>query len=209
MQNNTDSQVYAGFFVRLAAYIMDWLIVGTILLAIKIPLWVTTMAVPDNFMVRDFIFQYSVKDILLYLLGVAYFVILTYFSGATLGKRAMRLRVISSEDRKPTFFEVAYRESVGRFLSELIIFIGYLMIGPDSKKRALHDRLADTRVVYYHVKEVTVPAEIRYRQSAPVYVPGPQYRQNVMPQNPEPPVETTVAPEENLVEDSSFFNENL
>lgn len=181
MQNNTDNLVYAGFFARLAAFLLDWLIVGTVLLAVKIHIWMLTVAAPGNFFVRDFIFQYSIKDILLYLLGVMYFVILTYFTGATLGKRAMRLRVISSEERKLSFFEVAYRESVGRFLSSIIIYIGYFMIGPDSKKRALHDHLADTRVVYYHVKEVEVQPEIRYRQNAPTYINAPQYGQNGMP----------------------------
>lgn len=169
MQNNTDTQVYAGFFVRLAAYIIDWIIVGTVLLFVKIPIWTATMFSPDNFLVKDFIFKYSIRDILLYVLGVTYFILLTYFTGATLGKRAMRLRVVSSENRDLTFFEVAYRETVGRFLSEIIIFIGYFMIGPDSKKRALHDRLADTRVVYRHVKEVYIPAEIQYQYAMPVY----------------------------------------
>ena len=131
MQNNTENQVYAGFFVRLAAYIIDWIIVGCVLLVVKFPLWIATVASPDNFIVKDFIFSYSVKDIVLYLLGVLYFILLTYFTGATLGKRAMRLRVVSSEQRKMTLFEVAYRETVGRFLSKIIIFIGYFMIGPD------------------------------------------------------------------------------
>ena len=130
MQNNTENQVYAGFFVRLAAYIIDWIIVGCVLLVVKFPLWIATVASPDNFIVKDFIFSYSVKDIVLYLLGVLYFILLTYFKGATLGKRAMRLRVVSSEQRKMTLFEVAYRETVGRFLSKIIIFIGYFMIGP-------------------------------------------------------------------------------
>lgn len=61
MQNNTENQVYAGFFVRLAAYIIDWIIVGCVLLVVKFPLWIATVASPDNFIVKDFIFSYSVK----------------------------------------------------------------------------------------------------------------------------------------------------
>ena len=179
MQNNTENQVYAGFFVRLAAYIIDWIIVGCVLLVVKFPLWIATVASPDNFIVKDFIFSYSVKDIVLYLLGVLYFILLTYFTGATLGTRAMRLRVVSSEQRKMTLFEVAYRETVGRFLSKIIIFIGYFMIGPDREKRALHDRLADTRVVYYHVREVEIPPTVVYRESAPIYSNGPMQGQMV------------------------------
>ena len=161
MQNNTENQVYAGFFVRLAAYIIDWIIVGCVLLVVKFPLWIATVASPDNFIVKDFIFSYSVKDIVLYLLGVLYFILLTYFTGATLGKRAMRLRVVSSEQRKMTLFEVAYRETVGRFLSKIIIFIRY------------------TRVVYYHVREVEIPPTVVYRESAPIYSNGPMQGQMV------------------------------
>lgn len=57
MQNNTENQVYAGFFVRLAAYIIDWIIVGCALLVVKFPLWIATVASPDNFIVKDFIFH--------------------------------------------------------------------------------------------------------------------------------------------------------
>ena len=96
-----------------------------------------------------------------------------------MGKRAMRLRVVSSEQRKMTLFEVAYRETVGRFLSKIIIFIGYFMIGPDHEKRALHDRLADTRVVYYHVREVEIPPTVVYRERAPIYSNGPMQGQMV------------------------------
>ena len=46
MQNNTENQVYAGFFVRLAAYIIDWIIVGCALLVVKFPLWIATVASP-------------------------------------------------------------------------------------------------------------------------------------------------------------------
>lgn len=206
MQNNTDTQVYAGFFVRLAAYTIDWLLVGTVLLFVKFPIWIATIADSDNFLVRDFIFKYSVRDILVYLLGVTYFILLTYFTGATLGKRAMRLRVVSSEDRKPTFFEVAYRETVGRFLSKISIFIGYFMIGPDSKKRALHDRLADTRVVYRHVKEIKIPAEIQYRYTMPAYSNAAyQGGGNVVPT--QPAAMPGQMPDEAMNAEKDFYNQ--
>ena len=57
--------------------------------------------------------------------------------------------------------------------------IGYFMIGPDHEKRALHDRLADTRVVYYHVREVEIPPTVVYRERAPIYSNGPMQGQMV------------------------------
>ena len=68
MQNRPDNRIYAGFFVRLAAYIVDTVIVWAAMLIVRIPVWVTTISSPDNFLVKDFIFQYSIKDILFYIM---------------------------------------------------------------------------------------------------------------------------------------------
>lgn len=191
MQNNAESQVYAGFFVRLSAYLIDWIIVGAALLVIRIPVWIVSLIGGADFLLQDFIFQYSVYDIVLYLLKTAYFVLLTYFTGSTLGKKLLQIRVISTEDRKPTFFEIVFRESVGKFLSALIIYIGYIMIGADKEKRGLHDILSDTYVVYYHRKTVAVPAPITYNTvrytvantQVPPYQAGAANRGQYIPPN--------------------------
>ncbi len=162
--------MYAGFFVRLAAFIVDSLIIGAGLLIIKIPMWFASFG-SENLLQKDFIFKYSVLDIVYYVLGVCYFALLTYYTGSTLGKKLFHLRVISSEDRKPTFFEIVFRESVGRFLSQLIVFIGYIMAGADRRKRGLHDILSDTYVVYEHKVSVAVPTPVLVRQ-IPYGVPG-------------------------------------
>lgn len=163
MQTKTDNRVYAGFFVRLAAYLVDLLIVGTALLVVRIPLWISGLASPDNLMIRDFIFKYSIGDITLYILQVVYFILLTYYTGSTLGKKLFQIRVVSSEGRKMTFFEVAFRETVGRFLSALVINVGYIMIGVDKEKRGIHDLLSDTSVIYYHEKKVYTHLPVTYR----------------------------------------------
>lgn len=163
MQTKTDNRVYAGFFVRLAAYLVDLLIVGTALLVIRIPLWISGLASPDNLIIRDFIFKYSIGDITLYILQAVYFILLTYYTGSTLGKKLFQIRVISSEGRRMTFFEVAFRETVGRFLSALVINVGYIMIGVDKEKRGIHDLLSDTSVIYYHEKKVYTHLPVTYR----------------------------------------------
>lgn len=185
MQNKADNKIYAGFFVRLAAYLVDLLIVGTALLVIKIPIWISAFASPDNIVVRDIIFSYSIKDIVLYLLKVAYFVILTYYTGSTLGKKLFHIKVVSTEDRKLTLFEVVFRESVGRFLASVIIYIGYIMAGIDKEKRGLHDMLSDTNVIYYHEKKVYVQPNVHYqtiKYGQPMPQEPPMQPMNEMPQ---------------------------
>ena len=148
MQNKGNDTVYAGFFVRLCAYAIDMLIVGFGLLVIRIPVGILSMSAPDNFITRDLVFEYSISDIVLWMLTVLYFVAMTYNTGSTLGKKLFRLEVISTDGENLNFFEVLYRESIGRYLSGVILWVGYLIIGVDSEKRGFHDMLADTRVVY-------------------------------------------------------------
>ena len=216
MQNRPDNRIYAGFFVRLAAYIVDTVIVWAAMLIVRLPVWVTTISSPDNFLVKDFIFQYSIKDILFYIMQAAYFVLLTYFTGSTLGKKLFQIRVVSAEDRKMTFFEVTFRETVGRFLSALILSIGYIMIAIDKKKRGLHDILSDTNVVYYHEKKVYTHADIHYRNMVDANVqavaqpqnpnsygevnaqsqsPNPYEKVNAQSQSPNPYGEVNVQPQ--------------
>ena len=216
MQNRPDNRIYAGFFVRLAAYIVDTVIVWAAMLIVRLPVWGTTISSPDNFLVKDFIFQYSIKDILFYIMQAAYFVLLTYFTGSTLGKKLFQIRVVSAEDRKMTFFEVTFRETVGRFLSALILSIGYIMIAIDKKKRGLHDILSDTNVVYYHEKKVYTHADIHYRDMVDANVqavaqpqnpnsygevnaqsqsPNPYEKVNAQSQSPNPYGEVNVQPQ--------------
>ena len=156
MQNKPETYLHAGFFVRLAAFLLDSIIVGAVLLIVRIPFWISGIYNPNNIFVRDIIFSYSVVDIVTYLLSVGYFVVLTYKTGATVGKKMLHLRVVSVEDRKPTLFEIVYRESIGRFLSGLIANVGYIMIGIHKEKHGLHDMLSDTEVIYFHEKKVYV-----------------------------------------------------
>ena len=163
MQNKTDNLVYAGFFVRFAAYLADMVIVSAALLFVRLPVWFTGIINPGNFLLRDFIFKYSVADILFYVLASSYFILLTYFTGATLGKRLFNIRVISVEERRYTFFEVVFRETVGRFLAKIILCAGYIMVGLDKQKRGLHDLLSDTCVVYCHERRVYVAPPVYYK----------------------------------------------
>lgn len=112
---------------------------------------------------ENILFHYTLKDILLYVLQVLYFVLCTYYTGTTLGKRALNIRVVSADgEDKLSLLNVIYRETIGRFLCGMTVGIGYIMAGIDQEKRGLHDMLCDTRVVYLKkikVKTVCQPTE--------------------------------------------------
>ena len=62
----------------------------------------------------------------------------------------MVIKIVNEDGSKASFWNILYREVIGRFLAGLpiIAYAGYLMIIPDQEKRGLHDRLCDTRVIY-------------------------------------------------------------
>lgn len=145
---NSSRQVYAGFFVRLFAFLLDLIIVNLLLCAIRIPLFFVKLVTSASFFSERILFRFTAVDILYYLLTVFYFVFLTYRYGRTFGKRLMNIQVISISGEKLYLIDIFYRETIGRYLSSLF-FIGYLMIGANGEKEGLHDILCDTRVVYF------------------------------------------------------------
>ena len=76
-----------------------------------------------------------------------YFILMTYFTGSTLGKKLFRIKVIASDARKLSLWTVIFRETIGRYLSKIIIYIGYVMMLPDKEKRTLCDRVIYSDVV--------------------------------------------------------------
>lgn len=147
--NDTAGCEYAGFWVRFAAYLLDSVIVFFALFAVRLAVSGIMAAVKGTLLGGNLLFQYDLKDIVLYLSEALYFILCTYYTGTTLGKKAMNLRVISAGgEEKPGLLTIVYRETVGRFLSGVIMGVGYLMIGIDKEKRGIHDILCDTRVIY-------------------------------------------------------------
>ena len=174
MQNSYSNENYAGFWVRLAAYVIDSVIVAIGLLVVRLA-WIGIGAlISGTILDENVLFHYSLKDIVLYIFKVMYFALLTWCTGTTIGKRLMNLRVVPADrNEKLSFVDVLYRETVGRFLCGISIWIGYIIVGIDKEKRGFHDMLCDTRVVYE--KKVKMYSE--YQSAA-----GPQM--SVQPREP-------------------------
>ena len=76
LKQNKEGLLYAGFFVRLSAYIIDCIIVGIALLIIRIPKFFIYMMKLDVFFLKPILFEFSIFDVVIYLLGVTYFVLI-------------------------------------------------------------------------------------------------------------------------------------
>ena len=101
MQNSCIEKtvVYAGFWVRFAAFLIDSLIVGVLTLTVRLVLAAGSSffeLFEINLLDMKVLFTYTWRDIILYLLGASYYIICTYCTGTTAGKRLLNLRVVPS-----------------------------------------------------------------------------------------------------------------
>ncbi len=138
---------YAGFWIRWIANFIDGLvlIIPTIIVGLIIK-FTTFGAVQSVFI--------SISGLLV---SWIYFVWMTNKYQATLGKRALGIQVVSDKSENLSLGQVILRETIGKFISMVILFIGYIMAGFTKRKQALHDKIASTLVVYKDPnKKVTV-----------------------------------------------------
>lgn len=136
---------YAGFWVRYAAGFLDGIITTVIAVAVSMVFFLLA-----PFSVDDELSNGSLIVFLLLFWGAifGYFIIFTYKKGATLGKMAVGIKVISADDGRLGLGKVFLRETVGKVLSYVTLYIGYIMAAFTEKKQALHDKIAQTYVVY-------------------------------------------------------------
>lgn len=67
--------------------------------------------------------------------------------GTTPAKRLLRMTVITEDGEPAGFFRMAFRETIGKWISTAVLGLGVLAIPFHREKRGWHDRMADTWVV--------------------------------------------------------------
>ncbi|WP_218578131.1 RDD family protein [Vineibacter terrae] len=135
--------VYAGFWLRFVAYIIDAIVVN---IAAYILGFIVGLAIGFGGG-RDAQAMQLVMGILGIVLAWLYFALQeSSAASATLGKRALGLRVLCSDGAR-----LSFGRATGRFfakiISGIILMIGYIMAAFTDRKRALHDMIADTVVI--------------------------------------------------------------
>jgi len=134
---------YAGFWVRFAASVLDGLVILLFALMFGFALGILAGVL------RIHIGKGELWPKLVgFVLSWLYFA--TLESGvhcATYGKRAFHLQVLSGDDLDRIGFLRASARWIGRFVSTLVLMIGYLIQPFTPRKRALHDFIAGTVVV--------------------------------------------------------------
>ena len=133
--------VPAGFWVRVVAALIDWIVLATfagVLFGILLPPLVEDPASDDTSTWLDFA---------AYLTYVTYFTVAVAAWSTTFGKRVFGIYVLRSDGSRVGLGR-AFARYLAYILSGLLLFIGYLMVAFREDKRGLHDLICDTVVVY-------------------------------------------------------------
>ena len=151
---HSKSKRYAGFFIRGIAYLVDNIILCVIglliLMAMSGAQLIDLSAVSEAMMnVLNLPGMHTFLAIWGFLQAV-YYVVFTAIKAATPGKMLAHVHVESATGEKISWMESAIRFVASLFTQCTLAFygLGYLIVMIDPKRRALHDFVARTRVVY-------------------------------------------------------------
>ena len=149
---------YGGFWIRVGARMIDGLVLGVPLLVLFF------LLMPNAFKAQGeisnpFIAAFATFNITYLLVSLlisgCYEVMLLRYRGGTVGKMACGLKVVRADGS-----DLSWGVCFGRYfmwnvlsrsipiLNFVLVLVSSIMAGTDAEKRALHDRVCDTRVVY-------------------------------------------------------------
>ncbi len=140
---------YGGFWIRFVARLIDGVALSVVGWIIELPflfLIPSRIQNPTELPTR-MLGVLGLVALLNLVVAVAYEAYFLTTRGATPGKMAFGLKVIRTDGEK-----ISKGLAIGRhfatYVSSMTLSIGYIMAAFDDEKRALHDRICDTRVVF-------------------------------------------------------------
>jgi uncharacterized RDD family membrane protein YckC len=150
---------YAGFWIRVVAKLIDFLVLGVIFMAITLLFFADELAKlmefsakagaggeqsPEDmgalvaFQIGSMFFNYTITSI--------YNGVMVSKWGATLGKMALGLKVTDAAGNPPSKGK-CWGRAFADLINYMICYIGYIIAAFDEQKRALHDHICNTRVI--------------------------------------------------------------
>ncbi len=147
----TRTYQYGGFWIRFAAVLIDVVILSVVETVINLPL---SLAMSGMAMARpsaptalaSMAGLLTVMIMIDFALGLLYESWFVTKKGGTPGKLALSLQVIRADGTRPGW-GLSIGRHLAKFISTLTLMIGYIIAGFDDEKRALHDRICNTRVI--------------------------------------------------------------
>ena len=152
IQTMIEKPRYAGFWIRVCAYITDSIVIQTIIwLLFFVAVLGYTAGASGNISAQGISDIYQTQwgsiaglDILVKLL---YYTLFLGKTGRTPGKMLFNLKVIRT-DGSPLGYGRALLRTLGYYVNMFTLWIGFLWVAVDSRKQGLHDKIAQTLEIY-------------------------------------------------------------
>ncbi len=139
------SQPKAGFWIRVVASLLDSFLLAVVQFALSLLIGLIIgmlgISVEGDPAINIVIWLFGAS------ISIGYAVFFTGYCGQTPGKMALRIKVIRTDGSQLSYGRAALREVLGKFISGILLGIGYLMVIFDNQKQGLHDKIADTYVI--------------------------------------------------------------
>ena len=114
---------YMGFWIRLAAELIDQVLIVLAILLLGLIISLTQLA---------------------WIIAVPAIVYLVYkhLKCQTPGRKLLKIKVVNAKGEDVGFWRGAFRETIAKFVSAIFLYLGFLWIGWDGRKRGWHDHMA-------------------------------------------------------------------
>jgi len=132
---------YAGFWIRVAASIIDSVLVGIV--TAPLLLWVYGFAYFDT----DKLIRGPAEVLISYVLPAIAIVIFWVARSATPGKMLLSIKIVDADTFGPIGTGKAIGRYLGYFLSTIPLCLGLFWVGWNARKQGWHDMLAGTVVI--------------------------------------------------------------
>lgn len=141
---------YAGFWIRFLARIIDSIVMNIVILPVTFILMGATAfsagSSDPNVIGPAVMAAQGLVMLFAFAVAIGYDTFFVYKFGATPGKMVVGKKVVMA-DGSPLTLGRAFGRYLAYIVSSFTIGIGFIIAAFDDEKRALHDRICDTRVV--------------------------------------------------------------
>jgi uncharacterized RDD family membrane protein YckC len=133
---------YAGFWVRVVAFILDGIVIGVVSGALGPLLGQTAVTIENGVYTIDY-----TTTALSGLIGLLYWVGFWAWRGQSPGMIPFNMRIVMADDGSKVDVVRSLLRYVGLIISFAVLFIGVIWVGFDKRKQGWHDKIAGTVVV--------------------------------------------------------------
>ena len=140
-----DELRYAGFWMRLWAYLVDIIVLFSIS-----GIFTSLLSLSGAYSNYSLLGLITAKAIVTGIIYYSYFLLMTKLTNQTVGKMIFNLKVVSETNEKLTWLDLFFREIIGRFIynSIFIMKVLYLVVAFTPKKQGIHDMIGKTKVIH-------------------------------------------------------------